>query len=71
MKTKWDRIFHNCPGAWTGAPQCDHFPAHITIDPTRIIDAIAYLKRKRVNLIESALSELPSCPGGLMLRFRC
>lgn len=70
MANKWDRIFHNCPGAWAGAEQSERFPAHITINPTRTIDAIAYLRRKRVKLIESKLSELPGCPGGLMLRFR-
>ena len=56
------------PGAWLGSSAGGDGMHHITIDPKRTIEALAYLRRKRVQLIAARMSE--GCPGGLLIDFR-
>ena len=66
-KTRFDRVFDRCPGAWVGAEPGSYGQptGHITVNATRLLHAIAFLRRKRVHLLGTRLS--PGEPGGVQI----
>lgn len=43
-KTKFDKCFYSCPGAWTGFFMDDK-TGLITVDPAKILEAAKHIKR--------------------------
>lgn len=59
--SKFERLFFACPGAWYGNPPTETAPGNITIDATRIGQAIPWLS-KRAQILETRISR-DSNPG--------
>lgn len=62
---RWDTLFYACPGAWLGAGPGGGYPGHITVDATKIVPALAYLRRHRVTIVGTEIAA--HCDGGVLL----
>lgn len=46
LKTKWDKAFYSCPGAWHGNAPTEDLHGCIVVDSQKIAEAIPYLHRR-------------------------
>ena len=45
LKTKWDKGFYGCPGAWLGNKPEGTQTGNITVDISRIDEAVPHIRR--------------------------
>ena len=53
IEKRFDKLFFACPGAWFGNCPRDGHSGHISIDPAETVAAVAFFKRRRVNIVST------------------
>jgi len=52
---KWREVFREVPGAWTGNRPEGYGEGHVTVDPTCVVQALAYLRRRHISVVRTRI----------------
>ena len=63
-RTRWERFFSGCPGAWFGCEPTSAYAGHVTVDVAQLVGALAFIRRRPTYRIVGTRLPAAACAAG-------